>query len=94
MAGHPVPQHTQQGVVKLCRDAWHVHQRWDLGQAEEQKQSSYLREVDRHPLGCVDVSPVQLDVHGLLGEAAQFVLFFSKTTTQSCFTWTDGRKTR
>lgn len=38
MARHPVPQQTQQGVVKLGGNARHVHQRRYLRQAEEQKQ--------------------------------------------------------
>lgn len=49
--------------------------------------------VSDTPTGfCFDLSPVQLDVHGLLGETAQFVLFLTKTTTQSCFTCTDRKE--
>lgn len=59
-----------------------------------QNRSLEPREVDRHPLVGAGVSPVQLDVHGLLGEAAQFVLFLSETATQRCFTWTGGREIR
>ena len=38
------------------------------------------------------VLPVQLDVHGLLGETAQLVLFLPETTTQSCFPWDTQRQ--
>ena len=38
------------------------------------------------------VLPVQLDVHGLLGEAAQLVLLLPETTTQSCFPWDTQRR--
>lgn len=39
----------------------------------------------------MSVLPVQLDVHGLLSETAQFILLLPQTTTQSCFSWTEPR---
>lgn len=53
------------------------------------KDNNGLCNLEKSSVPRLFVSPVQLDVHGLLGETAQFVLFFSKTTAQSCFTWTD-----
>lgn len=38
MVGQAVPQQTQQGVIKLGGNARHVHQRWNLRKAVEQKQ--------------------------------------------------------
>lgn len=47
MAGHPVPQQAQQGVVQLGRNARHVYQRWHLWEAG--KHTGRIRKRNKGP---------------------------------------------